>query len=165
MHLSLNQAYVSLSVGVTGWHARSILDRPQLKSCRPRSWTSLRRVNLCVAAAPASGSDAMKPDPGKGAEKPVSQDAPKPNQLKEAAETAKPAAKPKMSQPKPSQAEQPQPQPALKDAPKAVRQPPVQQRKPGSAGVQHAENDWATADSRPDRLGTSALNHLVHYQR
>lgn len=156
--MHLNRAYVSLSFGVTGRHARSTVHRPQRKSCQPGSRTSLRRVKPCAVAGPASDGDAKKPDPmpEKGAEKPISQDALKPNQPKKADEPAKPAAKPDTAQPKSTQAGRPQPQSAPKEAPKAVRQPPVQQRRPGSAGGQNAENDWATADNRPDRLGTSA---------
>ena len=157
--MNLNKAYVSLSFGVTGRHARSTLHLFRCgKSCQPGLWTRLRRVKPRVAAGPASDGDAKKPDPKpeKGAEKPISQDAPKPNQPKKAAEPAKPAAKPETSPPKPTQAGRPQPQSAPKEAPKAVGQPPVQQRRPGSAGAQNAENDWATADNRPDRLGTSA---------
>lgn len=160
MHLNVKPSYAPLSHGVAGRNARSGYHRNQQRGCRPGLLTSVPHVRHCAAASNGKQDDAKsKPESQKVPDKPTSQDVAKTIPPKQAGEPSKPASKPPAPQQQPGQAKAQQPpqpsqaQPSPRSAPQAPA--PVQQRKQGSSRGQVPESDWGSADSKPDRIGTS----------
>ena len=158
MHAHLEASHNLLCIGAQN---RCLgLSHADRRGCRPAPRRRLLHIRHQVTASTGQNSDAAKPtsEQNKKIDKPVSRDARQTTPPRQAAEPAKPVTKVEAPQPKADQAAKQQTQPTPREAPKALKQAPVQQRKHSSTSGGHGmESDWGSAENRPDRTGALRL--------
>ena len=160
MHAHLEASHKLLCIGAQNrCLGSSHADR---RGFRPAPRRRLLHIRHQVTASTGQNNDAAKPtcEQNRKIDKPVSRDARQTTPPRQAAEPAKPVAKVEAPQPKADQAAKQQMQPTPREASKALKQAPVQQRKHGSTSGGHGvESDWGSAENRPDRTGECVAAH------